>query len=144
MKTYLSTLILLITMFSNAHAMITKQTDEKNNCELYSVLNKVRNDAGELVLSRDLVEGEEIIDNKTHYGLELKKLEIDFDKREARFEIFKQVTFGVNRNLIDTDVLASISADNQQFSMIINQINRKLFIMNSICVDRDNQVIYAE
>lgn len=144
MKTYLSTLILLITLVSNAQAMITKQTDADNNCELYSVLNKVRNDAGEYVLSRELVPGEVVIDKRTHYGLELKNLEIDFETREARFEVISQVTLGVNRNLLDQDVKVSISAENEQFSMMVNQINRKLFNMNSICIDRDNQVIYAE
>lgn len=144
MKSLLPALALMIGLMSNAQAMITTQLDSLNQCTIFSVVNYVRNSAGELVLSRELNEGEEVIDQRTHYGLELKNLEIDFENREARFEILSQVTFGRNRSILGDEQKASISVQNKQFDMIVNQVNRKLFVMNSICIDRDNQVIYAK
>lgn len=144
MKTLLPLIALSFGLFSSAQAMITQQADTQNNCELYSVVNYERNAAGEYVLSRELREGERVVDERTHYGLELKNLTIDFDRRSASFEVLSQVAFGRNRSLVGEDQKVSVSADNEQFDMLVNQVNRKLFVMNSICIDRDQQVIYAE
>lgn len=127
----------------NAHALITRQYDRANDCDLYSVVNKERNSDGDYVLEREIKASETVLDDRGHYGLESTNLSIDFDQRKASFEIIKQVVFGFNKNLLERDgAKVSISADNAQFDQAINQVNRKLFSFSQVCLDETNEVIY--
>ena len=127
----------------NANALITRQYDSSNDCELYSVLHKERNAQGHYVLKREIESYETIIDNSTHYGLETNNLAIDFDQRKASFEIISQVAFGFNTNLLGTDsARVSIHESHGQFNQAINQVNRKLFSFTQVCIDKNNEVIY--
>jgi|GEM_PF-698490 hypothetical protein len=127
----------------NANALITRQYDRSNDCELYSVINKERNAQGRYVLKRDIKSYETIVDDSTHYGLETNNLAIDFDQRKASFEIISQVAFGFNSNLLGTDgARVSIRESNEQFNQAINQVNRKLFSFTQVCIRQNNEVIY--
>lgn len=129
----------------NANALITRQYDQSRDCELYSVLAKVRNGNGDYVLEREVRANETVVDDRGHYGLESTNLSIDFDQRKASFEIISQVVFGFNQNLLETEgTQVSISAENPQFDQAINQVNRKLFSFSKVCLSQNNQVIYLE
>lgn len=141
----LSVLLALLVLSFNSNAMITKRYDSNHDCDVYSVLNKVKNAQGDYVLARELRRNEEVHDERNHYGLESKNLSIDFDKRKASFEVITQVSFGFNENLLQNDgAKVSIDSAHPQFNEVINQVNKKLLSFSQICVDREQNLIYLE
>jgi hypothetical protein len=132
--------LLPLLMVFSAQSAISVRYDEVMDCQRYNVINEIRNDAGEYVLERELLPGEEVIDNRVHYGLSTANLTINFEEQKAEVEIIKNVALGINRNLIDTDTKVSMDANHPQLNTFLNTLNRRVFLFDDVCV-RGSEVI---
>lgn len=122
------------------HSMVTERYDHEQDCTRYAIVNKERNSAGVLVLERELLANETIVDDRVHYGLSTQNLKVDFDERVARMEIISHVTLGRNQNLAGKDVLVELEADHPKFDQILNTLNRRLFLFSEVCL-RDGKIV---
>ena len=129
-------LVGFITLMSTASfAAVVKSFDKNNSCTLFRVV--AAEESGEIRLK----EGEKIEVNKEAYGLSLKDMEIDFEKREVSVQPVVNITLGFNKNLTADKV--RILTDNQKFNFLINQLNRNLILFESLCISRDQVIIYS-
>lgn len=130
--------ILVMTLFIlSLQAAVVKE--DLGNCTNYSILNKVESATGERVLPI-LRTGQELINkNKEHYGLHIRNLEIDFINKQASAKVVQAIVLGFNRSLLSERV--SISSTHPNFTQFINQINKNVLLISSICVDQDNMVV---
>jgi hypothetical protein len=137
-------LFLILSMFiiaGTSHAGIFKSFDSEKNCTSYEIVNKVRNDNGENVYERSLSSGEEILTDKGIYGLSLKEVEIDFDTRSASFKLIKNVILGLNRPLLVTGARVTVDSSHKSFKNIINLVNKKISLIESICLSDSLEII---
>jgi hypothetical protein len=128
MKTLL--VIGLFIISSSAFSAVYKSYDSNQSCNLYRVVN-----------TDQAQENEVVVYSKNVYGISFENLEVDFENRQAQVQVMLNVTLGLNRSLLTTK--ASISADNVNFTDLINHLNRKIKIFENICITDDNQIIYA-
>lgn len=133
-KTLVVMLMALLTQA--AFSATVKKRDRDHGCTLYKVISPDAN--GKLKLSQ----GEIIINQKDAYGLSITDMEIDFTNREVLVQPQINVVFGLNRPL--TEKKAVISADNAEFNFLINQLNRKVFLFEQICISDKNEIEYAK
>jgi hypothetical protein len=137
-------LVLAFFLFSLSQltdAAIFKSDNSKLNCSNYQIINKVRTQNGDNEYSRELENGEEVITDRTIYGLGLKNIKIDFDKRNASFDLIKHVSLGFNRPLFVTGARVSIDSSNKAFSKVINLTNKKITLIQSICITDQMEII---
>jgi hypothetical protein len=132
------TLILgLVALISTASfAAVVKTRDADTGCTLYKVVpaddnGKVKVKAGEVVVSI-----------KDAYGLSFQDMEINFDSREVLVQPTINIVLGLNRPLIGKKAI--ISADNKDFTYLINQLNRKVNLFEKVCITSDNKIAYAK
>ena len=133
-KTLVVMLMALLTQASFAATI--KKRDVDHGCTLYKVISPDAN--GKLKVSQ----GEIIINQKDAYGLSITDMEIDFANREVLVQPQINVVFGINRPL--TEKKAVISADNAEFNFLINQLNRKVYLFEQICISDKNEIEYAK
>lgn len=133
MKTLLVMGLLALTAAS-ANATVVKGQDTKKGCTLYRV---VHSDS-----KKPMTSEETVFLNKEVYGITFENLEIDFDNREARVDIVMNVVMGLNRKVSETK--SAILADNAQFNTLINQLNRKISLLESVCLNANNEIVYAK
>lgn len=132
MKTTVAILCLIFAF--NTQASLVQGFDKKNNCTLYRVVNsdsKIQQQNDEVVIiEKDL------------YGITVQNLSIDFTKKEASLQVVANVIFGLNRPLFKDK--SRIEESNPYFNFILNQLNRKLDILEEICISKDNRIIHAK
>ena len=128
MKTLLS--IVLFVISTSAYSAVYKTYDSNESCNLYSVVN-----------TNESQENGEVVYSKNVYGLSFENLEVNFENREASVQVIMNVTLGFNRSLVNKK--STISADNVNFTKLINHLNRKINLYEKICINDDNQIIYA-
>jgi hypothetical protein len=129
-------LMLIATFTQTAQTAVVKKRDSEQNCTLFKVISADTN--GQLKISEDEV----IINQKDAYGISLTDMEIDFSNREVRVQPQINVILGMNRPLLDRK--AVISAENTEFNFLINQLNRKIFLFEQICISDKNEIEYAK
>lgn len=128
MKTLL--VIGLIAFSSSAFSAVYKSYDSNASCNLYRVVNT------------DQVQDEDVlVYAKNVYGISFENLEVDFANREAKVQVMLNVTLGFNRSLLEKK--STISADNVNFTNLINHLNRKIKLFENICITDENQIVYA-
>lgn len=120
---------------TSAFAKVVKRLDADNACVLYRVAPT--DDSGKLKLLPDEV----IIYDKDAFGLSLQDMEINFDTREVLVQPTINILFGFNRPLINNKAI--IAAENPDFNFLINQLNRKLYVFEKICIG-DGKIVYAK
>lgn len=128
--------MLLALVTQAGHAAITKKRDSEQNCTLYKVVNPDEN--GKLNIASDEV----IVNQKDAYGLSFVDMEIDFENREVLVRPTINIIMGLNRPLINGKGI--IKADNQDFNFLINQLNRKLYVFEKVCIGDNNVIAYAK
>lgn len=133
MKTIL--MIGLLSLSVTAQSAVVKSYDTVHGCNLYRVVET--DNENQLKINSDDV----VIYPKAVYGLSLSELEIDFNNREAKAQIYMNVVLGLNRTLVSKKSV--VEADNEQFNLIINQVNRKLYLMEKICLTSENKISYV-
>lgn len=122
----------LFVISTSAFSAVYKSYDSKNSCNLYR--------AGQTEETTPQ-KGEQVVLAKNVYGFSFSDLEIDFENREASVHIITNVVLGFNSPLLKSKV--TMSADHPNFTALINQLNRKLYLLEKICVSSDNKIIYA-
>lgn len=128
--------MLMALLTQASFAATIKKRDQDHGCTLYKVVSPDAN--GNLKLSQ----GEVIVNQRDAYGLSITDMEIDFNNREVKVQPQINVVFGINRNL--TDKKAMITADNPEFNFLINQLNRKAYLFEQICISDKNEIEYAK
>lgn len=129
-------LMLIAALTQVGHAAVTKKRDLDENCTLYKVVSSDAN--GKIKLTS----GEVIVYQKDAYGLTFNDMEVNFDNREVLVQPMINVVFGFNRPLINAK--ASIKEENKDFNFLINQLNRKLYVFEQICISDKNVIEYAK
>ncbi len=135
MKSFIFSLITLTLTFSSYAAVVTS-TDNEKQCTIYQAVRE--NENGQVVIQ----DGQRLLSKKHVYGLSFSELEIDFDRREVRVQTMMNVVLGLNLMLVPRKSI--IREDNPEFTFLVNQINRKLALFEKICVNADNEVVYAK
>ena len=125
----------MLAMSTSAFSAVVKSYDTKNSCTIYKAVTN--EDNGKPVLKT----GETVVFDRNIYGFVLKDLEIDFDARKASTDISLSVVVGFNRPLFKTKAI--IQESNPKFTEIVNQLNRKLAEIESICLNAENEIIYT-
>ncbi|MFA6238352.1 MAG: hypothetical protein WC635_13550 [Bacteriovorax sp.] len=135
MKKLLAITLVTILASSSAFSAVVKSYDTEKNCDLYTVVQP--DEKGKIKLKPTEV----ITYSKDVYGLSFQEMEINFENREVLVMPIMNVVFGINRPLTATKT--SISADNEEFNFLINQLNRKLYVFEKVCIG-DNKIVYAK
>lgn len=120
----------LIAFSSSVFSAVYKSYDSSASCNLYRVVNT------------DQVKDDDVlVYAKNVYGISFENLEVDFANREAKVQVMLNVTLGFNRSLVEKK--STISADNVNFTNLINHLNRKIKLFENICITDENQIVYA-
>lgn len=135
MKKLLAIALSTVLVSTTALSAVVKSYDSERNCDLYSVVQP--DEKGKIKLKPTEV----ITYSKEVYGLSFQDMEINFENREVSITPVMNVVLGLNRSLTASKV--SISADNEEFNFLINQLNRKLYVFEKVCIS-ENKVIYAK
>lgn len=127
----------LITIISTSgFAAVVKSRDAGESCTLYKVVSPDEN--GKLKLNSSEI----IVTQKDAYGLSFQDMEVNFDTREVLIQPTINIVLGFNIPLIPSK--ASIPADHPDFNFLINQLNRKLYVFEKVCITNDNKIAYAK
>ncbi len=132
MQTKLSALILTLILSSSAMGSIVRGYDKKEQCDLYRLTSE----------KAPRLPNESIITDKDSYGLSTIDMEVDFDEREVRVQLMANVVLGFNKVLTGSKV--RILESNPEFKMLVNQLNKKILLLEKACVDKNNVLIYAK
>jgi hypothetical protein len=125
----------LLAISTTAFSSVARSYDSEHGCTLYRSVQDTDEAPGKLN------PGEVIFVNKHVYGMSLSNLEINFDAREAKADINVNVIFGINQKLLADK--SSITEENPHFTNIINQLNRKVDLMEKVCLSSDNKIVYT-
>lgn len=117
---------------NSAFSAVFKSYDTANSCNLY------RAGIAEESAAR---EGEVIVSNKGVYGFSFSDMEIDFENREVSVQVMTNVTLGINTPLLKSR--STLSADQPDFKELVNQLNRKLLLLEKVCISSSNKIVYA-
>lgn len=134
MKKTLLVMGLLALTTTSTFASVVKGHDSKRGCTLYRVIHSDS--------KKQIQENETVFLNKEVYGITFENLAIDFDNREAQVDVVMNVVLGLNRNIAETKSI--IPAENTQFTALINQVNRKISLLESVCLNANNEIVYAK
>jgi hypothetical protein len=133
MKILTSIVASLLLTVSVSQAAVVKKSDDSKNCTLYSL--KHAKSSGDKL---DLADGESIHLKGSIYGFTLREPKVDFDNREvsARVEVLK---YGLNKDLKKKVILKEGKVD---INKALLQVNRKVLTMDSVCINREGELIY--
>jgi hypothetical protein len=134
MKKLILFFVLLIS--SSSFADILKSKDVENDCSLYAVAPRDAN--GEIIFSP----GQKIVSKSNLYGFSFENMEVDFQNDVVRVEMIQNIVFGFDKPFFDHKL--SISPENEKFTFLINQLNRSIMLFEKVCVDSNDNIIYAE
>ncbi len=112
-------------------AAIVKSTDKAESCTLYRVTNQdnpAKSDESE------------VIPNEV-YGLSIRDLEIDFARKQVTVNVLVHIVAGFDKNLTPHRLM--ISSTNPQLKYLTNEINRTIFLFDAVCINNQNEIIYA-
>jgi biopolymer transport protein ExbD len=123
----------LLTISSTVFSAVVKSYDVENRCDLYRVINET---------SKEKQKNETIVTTKSVYGLGINDLDIDFEAHEAKVNVVMNIVMGFNLPLVEGKT--SIDEKNSQIKMLTNQLNRKLSLLENICITKDNRIIYGK
>lgn len=134
MKTFLALATLMIS--TSAFSAVVKSYDAKNSCSVYKAVTNESN--GKPKLNKN----ETVVFERNIYGFAFRNLEIDFENRLAKVSIDLSVVAGFNRPLFKNKL--TIQESNPKFTDLINNLNRKVIELDTICINSDNEIIYAD
>lgn len=125
-------LLTIVLTSSLSHALVVKTDDFAQKCTLYRATSE----------QTPVAEDDVIVSDKDAYGLTFSDMDIDFKSKKVTIQPMINVVLGFNRNL--TNDRAFISSKNPEFKFLINQLNRKLYVFEKICISDKNEIIYAK
>ncbi len=122
----------LLTLSSTAFSSVVKSYDSKNSCNLYRIVSET---------TKAKQAGEAVLYDKAVYGITIEDLDVDFQNREAKVQVVMNIVMGLNRNIGGKSV---IEESNPQFKMLVNQLNRKLSMLEKVCISQDGKLVYGK
>ncbi len=125
-------IVILLTISTSSYSAVVKSKDAERTCSLYRVTTE----------TTPINQGEITIFSKDVYGLSFKNMEVDFENKKVFVDPMINVIMGINRTLETGRVF--ISASNPDFTFLINQLNRKLYILEQVCINENHELIYAK
>jgi hypothetical protein len=129
------TLTIIFILFSTTtFSAVVKKSDRKNGCILYRIIEK------DSIIQKQ--KDEVIVSDKSVYGISLTNLDIDFATKEVTVDVILNVVLGLNKPLLNSR--STIHSQNPNFNILINQLNRKLYVFEKICITKSNEIIYAD
>ncbi|MBC7714683.1 MAG: hypothetical protein H7177_15160 [Rhizobacter sp.] len=123
----------LFTLSSTAFSSVVKSYDAEKKCNLFRVVSET---------SKAKQNNETVVYAKSVYGIAIENLEVDFDNREAKVNVIMNIVMGLNRPVVEGK--ATIDENNSQFKVLVNQLNRKLSLLENICISKDNKIVYGK
>ncbi len=127
--------LVLTCLTLNAFGAVVSSTDAEKHCTLFQSVANEEN--GNVILR----EGQSLVTKRNTYGLSFVDMEIDFDRREVRVQPMMNIVLGLNRMLVPAK--AVIRQDNPDFTVLINQLNRKIALFEKVCINSANEIEYA-
>jgi hypothetical protein len=124
-------LVLAIVFSTSVFSSVVSSYDRDSDCVVYRVTSD----------ETPKGQGENYFFDKEVYGFSLQNMSIDFESRTVNVDSVMNVIMGFNRPLLPGKLL--ISGDNPEFNFLINQLNRKLYLFEKMCIRKGNQLIYA-
>lgn len=124
----------LLCLSTQAFSNVISKLDAKNKCTLYTVLK------GDEERNRPLAAGEKLVINKQVYGMAFKNMTIDFDNRMITLDLMANVVFGINARVKEQVILTERHPD---FHELSNQVNQKLYLLNNVCINSNNEIVHA-
>jgi len=125
-------LITLSFLFSiNSFASLVKSIDHENKCILYRTTSE----------QAPIKDDETVILEREAYGITLTNLEIDFSSKAALVQPEVSIVLGLNKKL--TESKATIKSNNPNFTFLINQLNRRVLLLEKICINKKNEIVYG-
>lgn len=138
MKKFFIALFLFVISHMGVKAAVYKSIDSQMDCIRYEVISKIKGEDGISRYERETLEGEELLSEESLYGLTVQDVDIDFDNREANFIIVKNVILGFNNSFFEDGRRNSIDSEHKDFKEMINQVNKKVRLIKSVCINTDN------
>ncbi len=128
MKKIIVLLFFLVATSSNAEIVISK--DEVKKCTLFRATS----------VEKPVEAGESVLFPQEVYGMITKNLEIDFDNKRALLELDASVILGFNKKITNQKI--QVSVKHPDFKSFINTINKKVFQLETICLNANNEMVY--
>lgn len=117
-----------LSLMSSINAAVVSSYDMNKGCTVYRSTTE----------TKPALEHELMVLNKNVYGLSLQNMEINFSKKEVSFDLMALVVMGINRRV--TNDVVTINEKHPEFKTFTNQLNRKIQLIESVCLDGANQV----
>ena len=130
MKAYL--LLGSLLFCTSAFSSVVKSVDAEKKCNIYRVATE----------ENPALANEVVINDTDVYGLSIQNIEVDFKHKDVTVDAMLNVILGLNRKLLNDRV--TINSKNPDFTFLINQLNRKLFVFERMCITDSNELIYAK
>jgi hypothetical protein len=125
------TFLLCFTLSSVGFTAVVKSLDIAQSCTIYRVSTP----------ETPIANNEVLVSDRDVYGLTLTNMEINFEAKQVLVDPIMVVVLGLNRSLLNQKVF--ISNENPDFDFLINQLNRKLFVLEKMCISDNNELVYA-
>lgn len=130
MKSLLIFTFLIISQIG--YASVVKSLDADQKCTLYRVTTE----------QTPVTSDEIVVTDRDAYGLTFIDMDINFKDKNVTIRPVINIILGLNKDL--TSERAIISAKNPDFKYLINQLNRRIFVFEKICINNKNEIIYAK
>ncbi len=128
LKAIFGLMILSLILASTAKASVVVSYNSEHKCNNYRITSE----------NKPQHSNETIILNKEVYGFSTQNLEIDFLNNKVHVDLMALVVLGINKKISSSKV--TISESHQDFQLFINQLNRKIFLLEEICLTKNNEV----
>jgi len=125
-------LTLFFALTISAQAKVVSMKDHDNKCTLYRVTTE----------ETPALDEEAIITDKDAYGFTFQDMDVSFKNNTVTVQPMINVVLGFNRAL--TNDKAIIKASNPEFKFLVNQLNRKIYALEKVCINSKNEIIYAK
>lgn len=129
LKAIFGLVLLSLILASTARAAVVVSFDQGKKCDNYRVTTE----------EKPKLQNEMIVIEKDVYGLSTQNQEIDFDQRKVNVDVMALVVLGFNKRLTGKKV--SISESHPDFQSFTNQLNRKIYLFEEICITRKGDVV---
>jgi hypothetical protein len=125
---------LFVTLFAtSSFALVLKSNDYINGCDLYRV--------SKTEAPTEVSSNETVFLNRAAYGIMIENMDIDFVNEHVSVTPIIQVVLGFNKPLVERVI---IEKTNKDFKLLTNQLNKNLFVFESMCLSPDNIVVYGK
>lgn len=128
MKKSILLLAISLSAMASTDAAIVSSFDMNKGCTQYRTTTE----------TKPILAHESMVLNKNVYGLSLQNMEIDFNQKSVNFDLMALVVMGINKRITNDSI--TITEKNPEFKVFTNQLNRKIQLLETVCLDGANQV----